>query len=575
MNAETKICQNCKQEFMIEPEDFSFYEKIQVPPPTWCPDCRRQRRLAYRNDFVFYNRTCDLCKRNIISLYSPGNPQVIFCNKCWWSDKWDPKSYGRDFDFSRPFFEQFAELSQKVPALALVNDNGIGSENCEYVQNVQYSKNCYMAMVSWKLENCMYFSYGAEAKDCVDSMGIFDASEGLYEAMYDSKCFGSRFIRNSAGLVNCSYCYDCSGCEGCFMCAGLRGKKFHFKNKEYSKEEYEHILSSYKLGTGTGSERAREEFEEFLMAKPHKYAWFKNCVHCIGDNLTNGKNAKYVFHVQRAEDCRYMENGDTEKDSYDLCVGGELSECYEGLTPDHSNRALFTIYTWKSMNVAYCDFCMSSKNCFGCVGLKYGDHSILNKQYSQSDYEVLKEKIIACMKQTGEWGEFFPMKYSPFAYNETMANLSFPLTASDAIKEGLKWQDAFQITKGKTTRKEVPDDITDVPDLIIDDVLECSTCGRNYKVVKDELTFYRKWKIPVPRNCFFCRIARRFSLRAPSHVWHRACQCGGVKSNNGVYQNTAAHTHGDNPCPNEFETSYSPGRPEIVYCETCYNSEVA
>lgn len=575
MNQEVRTCQNCKNQFTIELEDFGFYKKIGVPVPTLCPDCRRQRRLAYRNDFIFYNRACDLCKRNIISLYSSDNPQIIYCNKCWWSDKWNPKSYGRDFDFSRSFFEQFAELKQKVPALALVNDNGIDSENCEYVQNVQYSKNCYMTMVSWKLENCMYFSYGAEAKDAVDSMGIFDRSEGLYEAMYSSKCFGCRHIRNSTGLVNCSYCYDCSRCENCFMCAGLRGKKYYFKNTAYRKEEYEHILESYKLSTWSGAERARAEFDEFLKQRPHKHAWFKNCVNCIGDNLVNSKNAKYVFHVQRAEDCKYLENGDTEKDSYDLCVGGELSECYEGLTPDHSNRALFTMYTWKSMDIAYCDFCMSSKNCFGCVGLRYGEYSILNKQYTKQEYESIKEKIIEHMKKTGDWGEFFPMKFSPFAYNETMAQLSFPLTENGALNKGLRWQNTFQVTKGRTTEKDVSDDIANVSDSIVNEILECNICRRNYKIVPEELTFYRKWKIPIPRDCFFCRIARRFGLRTPSHVWPRWCQCAGAKSENGAYQNTTQHPHGAEKCPNKFQVSYSPDRPEIIYCEQCYNTEVA
>ena len=27
-------------------------------------------------------------------------------------------------------------------------------------------------------------------------------------------------------------------------------------------------------------------------------------------------------------------------------------------------------------------------------------------------------------------------------------------------------------------------------------------------------------------------------------------------------------------CKKEFETSYAPDRPEIVYCESCYNKEV-
>ena len=138
-----------------------------------CTQCHHEYKRTY----------CDFCKRKIISLYSPDNKQVIYCNKCWWSDEWDPKAYARDFDFTKPFFEQFVELRQEVPTLALVNDNGVGSVNCEYVQNVQYSKNCYMAMVSWKIENCMYFSYGADAKDAVDCMGIFGTSGGIYETL--------------------------------------------------------------------------------------------------------------------------------------------------------------------------------------------------------------------------------------------------------------------------------------------------------------------------------------------------------------------------------------------------------
>ena len=53
MKSETKQCQNCKKDFIIEPDDFGFYEKIKIPPPTFCPECRMQRRLAWRNDFVF------------------------------------------------------------------------------------------------------------------------------------------------------------------------------------------------------------------------------------------------------------------------------------------------------------------------------------------------------------------------------------------------------------------------------------------------------------------------------------------------------------------------------------------
>ena len=121
-NAETKNCQNCKNQFVIEPEDFTFYQKIKVPPPTWCPECRLIRRLSHTNVVNLYKRKCDLCKKEVISRYTPDAPYQIYCPHCWWSDKWDPLDYGREYDFSRSFFEQFNELWRQVPLLGLALD---------------------------------------------------------------------------------------------------------------------------------------------------------------------------------------------------------------------------------------------------------------------------------------------------------------------------------------------------------------------------------------------------------------------------------------------------------------------
>jgi len=158
------------------------------------------------------------------------------------------------------------------------------------------------------------------------------------------------------------------------------------------------------------------------------------------------------------------------------------------------------------------------------------------------------------MKKTEEWGEFFAMSISPFAYNESMAQISFPLSKEEVLEKGLRWQDNVQQTKGKTTTREVSDSIIDISDSIVDEILECLICNRNYKITLDELNFYKKWGIPIPRYCFFCRLKNRFELRGPSKLWHRSCM------------------HED--CTNTFETSYSPDRPEIIYCESCYQKEV-
>ena len=62
-----KISKYCQGEFFIEPDDFVFYEKIKVPPPTFCPECRMIRRLTWRNNRSLYSRSCGLCSKKLIS----------------------------------------------------------------------------------------------------------------------------------------------------------------------------------------------------------------------------------------------------------------------------------------------------------------------------------------------------------------------------------------------------------------------------------------------------------------------------------------------------------------------------
>src|SRR3989344_7841146 len=101
MNREKRNCQNCKQSFVIEPEDFKFYEKMQAPPPTFCPMCRFQRRLMFRNERALYKDKCDLCGKDMISVFSPEKPFKVYCSPCWWSDNWDPAR--RTINFERFF----------------------------------------------------------------------------------------------------------------------------------------------------------------------------------------------------------------------------------------------------------------------------------------------------------------------------------------------------------------------------------------------------------------------------------------------------------------------------------------
>src|SRR3989344_2664819 len=175
---ENKICQNCKKDFAIEMEDFSFYEKMKVPPPTFCPDCRFQRRLLVRNNRVFYKGECALCKKSMISLYSKEKPYTIYCYDCWFSDKWDVTDYGRDYNFLIPFFEQFKSLQLSVPRANLYRDNFVSSDYCNYGKDF---RECYLTFGGAENER-VFFSN--QISNCRDSSDI--AFSGKLEFCYEN-----------------------------------------------------------------------------------------------------------------------------------------------------------------------------------------------------------------------------------------------------------------------------------------------------------------------------------------------------------------------------------------------------
>ncbi len=208
----------------------------------------------------------------------------------------------------------------------------------------------------------------------------------------------------------------------------------------------------------------------------------------------------------------------------------------------------------------YSYYCFNSTNCFGCAGLRKKNYYILNKEYSKEEFDALRVKIIADMRVRGEYGNFFPARISTFGYNESAAQEQFPLTKEEALASGFKWEDAPRGTYGKETIQW--DSVSSSFDDIQKEVFACTVCKKNFRVIAREYDFYKKLSIPLPRLCPDCRHARRFVARGPNRTWTRTCMC------------EKKHAHHSSDCSNIFETSFAPDRPEIVYCEACYNTEV-
>ena len=548
-----KVCEHCVVEYQVTDDDLEFYDKLKIPSPGFCPECREIRRLTWRNENNFYSRKCDLCGKDIISVFSPDKPYKVYCNKCWWSDHWDPLSYGTDFDFSRPFFEQFMELHRRVPQLTMMNDNGVGSENCEYCQDFAFGKDCYLVTGGWHIRGSLYSNMCNHVEDVVDCSSINVKSELVYESTNSIELYSCAFLSLSSNCNDCYFGTDLKGCRHCFMCVGLRNKEFHIFNTPYSKEEYYNKIAGFDMSSYQGLEALKKQFEEFHAKFPRKAFSQVNCENCIGDNLYNCRET-IGFDVFNAEFCKYVSRCDSPKNSYDLWQSGNPQWCCDCVTVDNSYETCFSIWCWKDKNIFYSDNCHSSGNLFGCVSLKRENYCILNKKYTKQEYEILRAKIVEHMKKTGEWGEFFPSKLSPFCYNEALVQDFYPLSKEQTLKDGYKWKEENSKSY-KPQTFEIPDKVADTSDNILKELLACSKCSCNFKITPLEFKFHKRMGIAIPRHCPTCRRLERANRCNKIKLWDRNCdKCGN--------EMLAV-------LPNPTNT-----KKIRVYCEKCYLEEV-
>jgi hypothetical protein len=549
---ETRNCQNCKQSFTIEPDDFSFYEKMSVPPPLRCPDCRQKRRLLFRNFKTLYKRPSDKSGKSVISMYSEKAPFPVWSRDEWWTDDWDARGFGRNVDFNRPILDQIWELWQKVPRAAVLHTQ---TENCTYSNAVSKSRNCYLVFGCVETENAGYGHIVWNSKESFDNLYLFKSELcfecidvlGSYHLLYCGEC---EDCTNSIGL------FDCRGCTNCIGCVGLQKKSYYIFNKPVSKEDYEKFLVEHPLNDPKTISLILEKREVLRRELPQRSFFGSHNVDVSGNHIYNAKNIHHSFDVKSGENSKFVFTCRKAVDSYDIGFTSDVELGYEVLTTGAGRNIMFSHSCVGSTDTFYSDNCFNCHNVFASAGLRSNEYCILNKQYSKEEYEKLVPTIIEHMKKTGEWGEFFPEKMSTFAYNESIINEYFPLSQGEAIALGYRWEEDIPRTSGQETVKyeDLPTDPQKFSDELTKQVLKCLMCGFNYKLIPQEITFYKQIGVSLPHECFNCRHARRMNQRNRRLMWEGQCIKCGVK----------------------FQTSYSPEQQKLykIYCESCYQSEV-
>jgi hypothetical protein len=135
-----------------------------------------------------------------------------------------------------------------------------------------------------------------------------------------------------------------------------------------------------------------------------------------------------------------------------------------------------------------------------------------------------------------------------------LANAWFPLSKDNALKNNFNWslyEAPFPKVEKIIPASMLPDNISQIPDDILNWAVKCEITNKPFKIIKQELDFYRKHNLPIPRRHPDQRHLDRMAQRNPRKLYDRKCD----------------------KCSNNIKTTYSQDRSEIVYCEVCFNKE--
>lgn len=540
----TKRCAVSGKEFTIRDDDKRFYEKMGIPEPTFCPEERQRRRIAYRNFRSLYRRTCDATGKTVISMYHQDQPFPIYESEYWWGDAWSASDYAQEVQEGISFLDQYYELAQKVPRLAIFNAN---CENCAYSNFAWMSKNCYLVFGCVRNEDCLYGHIVWDCQNCVDNLYIFRC-EWCSECIDCVDCYDLHFSTECTHCSESYFLHDCRSCKHCFGCTNLRNKEYYWFNQKLTRQEYEQKMKDLQPFSQEVLEQGRtwleKEKKEQCVFPPLFGTQIEDC---SGNHLYECKNCRQSFDAKKGEDSKFLYTSYAQENSYDISFTGDRTRyCCDSLTLFECEDCAFVHSLNNCDNAYYSEFCYNCSHIFGCNGLRNKKYCILNKQYSKEEYFERKEKLIQEMKSRGEWGEYFSIKKSPFAYNEAIVNEYYPLSKEEIQEQGLLWREAEETTSYDGPNVTVPSGAGESVDT--DTIYTCSKTGKNYRVLNEEIHFYKRVRLPCSSICPDERHNLRMELRNPRKLYDHQCA----------------------ECSCDIQTTYDSKRPEKILCEACY-----
>ncbi|MFH1404714.1 MAG: hypothetical protein ABIH21_01290 [Patescibacteria group bacterium] len=548
-----QTCAMTGEKWQQTQEEIDWYKKFNVPPSKVCPQTRWFHHSFWYVGYQYWYQPHPETGKPIICTVHPATGIKVLPDKEWFEKEF--QDMGRDYDSSKSFLEQWHELQLDVPMPA--NRNHVEPVNS--IAFVSQGDENSFFVGACKSKNTLYSHL---ATDTESSAEIFrcDSVQKSFNVIHSYRIHNSKYLRECFDCMNCEFCFDCRNCENCYGATNKRNKKFIWMNEQLSEDEWNKRRAEIYIGS---RKQLNDQIGKFYNLIKEQGVWPEN----FNDSVTNS-SGEYLTKTVNVIDSYACEDGALNQYSCNHSAGKSEDNAFSGYPVNGSNfyysasgsgnNQKFCFLTIRSENMEYCLLCYNCSDCFGCIGLQHKKFCILNKQYSEDKYWQRVNTLKQEMLEKGEYGEFFPIKYSPSYWEDSGGPYWFGARTDelkglgildyDPESEGAIGRDLYDDSKLKKL-SELPDHVSDLDEQWANVPLMDEIVNRRFALIKPEIDFYKSMNIAPPDKHFITRM---------KDLW---LQC-----NIGRFENVDCAE-----CQKKLKVAINKAHSERkIYCKECY-----
>lgn len=547
---------HCEGEFEIQEGDVEFLRMLRVPPPNYCPTCRRMRRLPHMSKTRFFKRDCDAPghTEKMISTFPANCPFPVYDYAHFTGDNFDPFAFGVSYEVGIDGMDALWSLRQKFPLPSFLNKDS-STINSDYSSGGRNTKNAYYAGGCYEAEDVWYSNLVIKSKVVMDSRTIKN-SDHVYASQKCDHLYKCSYMYFSSNSSDCMFMFDCHNCTDCFGCVNLRNAKYCVFNEQLTKEQYGKFMESVKPYKRGMLDECSKRFWSFVHELPMNASHNVAVDNVSGIGIMNSKNMYDIVDAVDSENVRHADSPLGHHDSMDLLFSGGSHHLYGTINIGSSSS--WVKFSVSSKFCTDCEYVFNSKyltNCFMCFGLQNKSYCILNKQYEPEEYFRIVDDIKSSLLQSGKYADGLGIEYSALGYDISLASIAYPLTNEEILALGGYIAEAPETNIGDIVvvdAQDVPETIQEVSVDILTKAIRCQISGRPFRVIASELDFYRKMGLPLPTIHPELRIEETLRLVPTGKKYSAVCSC----------------------CSKNIYSILDPENGYNLYCESCYQKEV-